>query len=74
MVATGTLNQIFLGTLDLMLYSATDKKLITNSTSLSQGDESIGNWRRGIKMKSEYIVDTEQLWHKLAKKIENSNL
>ncbi len=38
MVATATLNQIFLGTLDLMLYSAVDKKLMSaaNSTALSE--------------------------------------
>lgn len=78
MVATVTLNQIFLGTLDLMLYSAADQKLmaVAKSTALSESKEAegISTWRRDIKMKGEYVVDTEQLWHTLAQKIEHSTL
>jgi Zn-dependent oligopeptidase len=47
-----------------------------NSTSLSEtnGTEGISTWRKDIKMKGKYMVDTEQLWHKLAEKIEHSSL
>jgi Zn-dependent oligopeptidase len=78
MVATATLNQIFLGTLDLMLYSAADEKLLSasKSTALSETHATTGisTWRRDIKMKGKYIVDTERLWHELAQKIEHSTL
>ena len=41
MVASSTLNQIFLGSLDLMLYSASDKKM------LSQNDKgAFAKWRK----------------------------
>ena len=48
MVATATLNQIFLGTVDLLLYSASDKKM------LAETGEGLANWRKQIKHKSGY--------------------
>jgi Zn-dependent oligopeptidase len=35
-IATKTLNQIFLGTIDLLLYSANDKPLLSKYQKLSQ--------------------------------------
>ena len=71
-VATETLSQIFLGTLDFLLYSASDDKLLAqdgNNTSSSV----LSKMRHNIKKKNGFVVDTEDLWHQLASKIEESD-
>jgi hypothetical protein len=61
-----------LGTIDFLLYSASDDKLLKaadekNHTSL------LSTMRHEIKKKDGFKVDTEDLWHKLAKRIEDSD-
>lgn len=70
--ALDTLEQIFRGTLDLLLYTASDKKLLAESQKLSQLD-GISLYRKNIKMKDGGLVDTEDLWHTLASQIQFSN-
>ena len=77
MVASDTLNQVFLATLDLLLYSASDKQLLAQAPShLAQGNNknhmTISSLRTQIKHKKGYVIDTEDLWHNLAQKIEDS--
>lgn len=72
MVATATLNQIFLGSVDLLLYSASDKKMLA-AADQSKGD-GLAEWRRQIKHKSGFQVDTEELWHFLSSRIQQEEL
>lgn len=80
-IATKTLNQIFLGTIDLLLYSANDQSLLNqyqkssivkSSKQLSQNSTglNISQLRTQIKHKDGFKVDTEDLWHQLNGKIE----
>jgi len=72
MVATATLNQVFLGSVDLLLYSASDKKMLSQDEE-SKG-EGLAQWRKLIKHKSGFQVDTEELWHFLSSKIQREQL
>ena len=67
--ATMTLNQIFLGTIDLLLYSASDKKqlrLFQLENMFAQVDhDSISYWRTQIRHNGT-SVNTEDLWHMLS--------
>lgn len=69
--ATETLSQIFLGSVDFRLYSASDKKLIENEGK--NNNSVLSEMRKNIKKKHGYVVDTEDLWHKVAQRIENSD-
>ena len=44
MVATATLNQIFLGSVDLLLYSASDRKMLADTGSQAGGG--LASWRK----------------------------
>ena len=79
MIASDTLNQVFLATLDLLLYSGNDKQLLAqaqsaNNTQLAQNKNhaTISQLRTQMKHKKGFVIDTEDLWHNLAKKIEDS--
>ena len=72
MVATATLNQIFLGSVDLLLYSASDRKMLADTGSQAGGG--LASWRKQIKHKTGYQVDTEALWHFLSSKIQREEL
>ena len=71
-VATETLSQIFLGTVDFLLYSASDQKLL-NASKSSNNTSMLDNMRSQIKHKEGYMVDTEDLWHHAAISIEDSD-
>jgi len=36
----------------------------------SKGMETVSQLRHDVKLKHDFVVDTEELWHKLASKIE----
>lgn len=61
-VATETLSQIFLGTVDFLLYSASDQKLL-NATKGTNQTSMLEQMRSQIKHKDGFKVDTEDLWH-----------
>lgn len=61
-VATETLSQIFLGTVDFLLYSASDQKLL-NATKSANQTSTLEHMRSQIKHKDGFKVDTEDLWH-----------
>ena len=71
-VATETLSQIFLGTVDFLLYSASDQKLLNTSNS-TNNNSTLEHMRSQIKHKDGFKVDTEDLWHHAAITIENSD-
>jgi hypothetical protein len=58
--------------LDFLLYSASDSKLLAQAENKNE-TSILSKMRHNIKMKSGYVVDTEDLWHKLASKIEDSD-
>lgn len=68
--AIQTMVSIFQGTYDLLLYSATDKKLLAKSQKLENGEfEDSNSLRKHIKMKSPSVPDTEELYHTLSEKV-----
>jgi hypothetical protein len=93
-VATMTLNQIFLASVDLILNSAYDKDMIKKQKLIQEENdkkiaeakkhgqslvqfmrntETIGMFRNNIKMDKDQNIDTSDLWHTLARKIESTN-
>lgn len=76
-VASETLNQITMATVDLLLNSANDKKLLSkvpHRPALAQfftGDDSISRIRADLKF-ADGNIDTGALWRKLAFKIEST--
>ena len=68
-----TLHSIFQGTYDLLLYSAFDKKLLEQPTTLnSHGKKELdlNFMRKHIVHKGNNSVDTQKLWHDLSRKID----
>jgi hypothetical protein len=70
-----------LGTTDLLLYSASDKKQLisykkhmSSLTQHGQEEDNISAWRTQIKHKSGKGVDTEALWHKMSENIEGNHV
>ena len=71
--ATYTLNKIFYGSFDLLVYSASDQKLLSAPTKLSNDFEDLNVLRKSVKKKSGFVVDTRDLWHQLERKVNLHN-
>jgi saccharolysin len=74
--ATETLSQIFLGTVDFLLYSASDQKLLNATASHAQvanKTSMLEDMRSQLKHKDGFMIDTEELWHTAAKTIEHDD-
>jgi Zn-dependent oligopeptidase len=50
--------------------NATGQALMNTQNLNSKGLETISQMRHEVKHKNDFVVDTEELWHKLAQKIE----
>lgn len=88
--ATEILNQVSKGSIDLILSSASDKKLLNdfNKNVTSQNPGSIAQMRREVTFRNSNLtalaaisygqenlrVDTESLWHRVTKQIEGIDL